>query len=394
MRVAIVDPGHQVPYYDQALAGALARLGTRVTLLTAPLLYYDLRPTAAGVDVRPVFGRLLTAPVLRRLPLAANPSLRRVLRAVGYGPELAALVRWAGQAQPDVVHLQWSLAPPVDAVVLDRLRHIGSAVVHTAHNVLPHTERPWHRPGFRRLYAAADRVVVHSRAARDRLLGLGGVAPDRVEVLPMPADEPGRVSDRRTARDELGFQADDPLVLFFGHVRPYKGLGVLLDALLALRRQVPGVRLLIAGPVAGGGRGLDRLRAAIAARGITDAIVLRPGYVPHSQVASCFAAADVVALPYRDTDDSAVLAAARGHGRAVVAAAVGGIPEALAAGGGLLVPPDEPDALAAALGQVLGSPATRDHLEAGARSAAGAWTWLDAAARLCQIYRELRDATR
>jgi glycosyltransferase involved in cell wall biosynthesis len=236
-------------------------------------------------------------------------------------------------------------------------------------------------------------VVVHSSAAADRAAALG-IERARVAVIPIPADEPARAGHRRAARAELDLPPGAPLVLFFGHVRPYKGLGVLLDALPAIVHREPAVRLVVAGPVAGGGRGVAALRRSVARRGMGEWVALRPGYVPHERVDDYFAAADVVALPYRATDDSAVLATARGHGRAVVASAVGGLPEALASGGGILVPPRDPVALADAVLRLLTDPAERRRLEAEALAAARSWTWADAAARTREVYESAREERR
>jgi D-inositol-3-phosphate glycosyltransferase len=431
MRVAVIDPSHQVPYYDRGLVGGLAALETEVIFVTAPLPFYDPGPPPAGVAVRLAFGRLLRAPGLRHLPVAAMPRLRRLLRGVGYGPEASAMCRWAARQRMDVVHWQWGLLPPVDARCVGRLRRSGTGTVYTVHNVLPHETRAWHATVYRHLYARPDRLVVHSEATRQRLLGLmeqgGGrgdacVAPTiawpdgarmgrpveasgdgigvsrgmqmaHVTVIPMAAEVPARAPDRAAARTALGLPTDRPLALFFGHVRPYKGLDLLLDAVPALRQRVPRVLVLVAGPIAGGRRGAAALRATVADRGLGDAVILRLGYVPHAQASDHFAAAEVVALPYRAVDDSAVLATARGHGRAVVATAVGGLPEALAAGGGLLVPPGDALALADALAQVLAEDGLRDRLEAEAHAAARAWTWADAAQRHLEVYQEVIGET-
>jgi len=309
---------------------------------------------------------------------------------------MAAFLRRMHRERPAVVHCQWSLAPVLDARALAGLGRMGIATVFTAHNVLPHEARPWHAALARRLYQAADRLIVHSAAARERLLGLGGPDRARVHVVPMPAlavpagsstvlPEP---PNRDAARAVLDLPLDVPLALFFGHLRPYKGLDLLLEAWPHVRAALPEGRLIVAGPVAGGDPAVRRIQGELARLGIAGAVELRPGYIPTDQVAGYFAASDVVALPYRATDDSAVLAAARGYGRAVVATAVGGLPEALEAGGGRLVPPDDPSALASALLDVLGAPDRRDRLEAEMRAAAAAWTWRDAAAATRAVYAE------
>jgi glycosyltransferase involved in cell wall biosynthesis len=387
MRVVLVDPGPQVPCYDRALARALAAAGDAVTLATGPMLYDDLGPTPDDVSVVSTFGRLLRTPLGRQGAPERRPGFRRVLRGIGYPAELAAFVAWAVRDRPAVVHWQWALAPPADACAVRVLRRSGVTVVYTAHNVLPHESRPWHAPFYRHLYRHVGHIIVHSEATRRRLVAWAGIRPEHVWVVPMPAEPaPDPPRDRRAARARLGLPVDAPLVLFFGHVRPYKGIDVLLDAWPAVRDRVPSARLVIAGTVAGGSDGARRLWAGVIRRGLSSSVAVRPGYVPGPSVPLYMAAADVVALPYRAGDDSAVVALARGHGRAVVTTDVGGLREALRLGGGIVVPPGDAGALADALSWVLAVPVERARLEAAARAAARAWTWSDVAVRTRSIY--------
>lgn len=378
MRVMLVDPGCQVPHYDAALAGALAAGGHAVRLATAPLLAYDPPTMSDGVVPGPSFGRQ----VARAPSLARRRTARRLLRAAGYPSEWRALA--AGMNTGDVVHLQWSLAPPIEARALRALAARGVAGVVTVHNVLPHEPRPWHRPLLARLYQAAGALIVHSEAARVRLLAVApGVVPDAVHVIPMATlPLPTTTADRAAARARLGLPADMPLALFFGHIRPYKGLPALLRAWPDVARALPGAQLVVAGAVAGGSGARARVGDACLAVGALP----RLGSVPAADAGDLFVAADVVVLPYASGDDSAVLQAARGHGRAVVATRVGGLAEALALGGGRTVPPGDDAALVDALVALLGDPAARDALEAAARAAATVWTWSDVAERTVAVY--------
>jgi glycosyltransferase involved in cell wall biosynthesis len=296
-----------------------------------------------------------------------------------------------------VVHVQWSLAPPLDGAWVRALRRSGVGTVYSAHNVVPHESRPWHPAFHKWLHGAAGRVIVHSRSTRDELVRLGGAPEGAVRVVPMAADDPSTVAGREEARGVLDPPVGPavPLALFFGHVRPYKGLDLLLDAAPSLRARMPAAKILVCGPVLGGEQGVRRLRDDIIARGVSDIVDLRPGYATSRTARACLSAADVVVLPYRAVSDSAVLAAARGHGRAVVATDVGSLAEALEDGGGLVVPPGDPERLAEAMTEVLERPGTRERLEAESRQAARSWTWSDAAEATLDVYREVvAEATR
>ncbi len=133
-------------------------------------------------------------------------------------------------------------------------------------------------------------------------------------------------------------------LLFFGLVRPYKGLDVLLRALAA---GPPDVRLTVAGEFWGG---VGDTRRMIDELGLAGRVDLRPGYVPAADVPALFAAADAVVLPYRSATATQNVDLAHRYGLPVVATAVGMLAQAVRDGvDGLLATPGDPMSLAAAL---------------------------------------------
>jgi SAM-dependent methyltransferase len=152
---------------------------------------------------------------------------------------------------------------------------------------------------------------------------------------------PGR-AEPRSHRDDA---ATSPYrhVLFFGLVRPYKGVDVLLRALA----QVPDVSATIAGEVWGGVEPLQRLVAEL---GLADRVTLRPGYVPTGEIADLFQAADALVLPYRSGTGSANVLVAHAYGVPVVATSLPAFVERVREGvDGLLCRPDDVADLARAL---------------------------------------------
>lgn len=433
-QVLLLDPAHQVPDYDRYLAAALARQGWAVRLAASPLLAAGRgdgpdRPARARAAVAgaPIAAAEAVAEIaaaaapaladpgpsspasvrtdmafapwlagegpLARL-LRRHPPLRRLARLAAYPAERRRLDRsLLGAAGGMVLHQQWSLAPLWDAPLLAAARRAGRPAVLTVHNVLPHERRPWQPAVWRALYRRAPALIVHSAHSRRGLEDLVGADLPPVHVIPMPPDPPDAAAPtREAARAALGLAPEVPLALFLGHVRPYKGLDLLLEAWPAVRRTLPAARLWVRGALPGGAGAEGAWRVRIEAAGGAPGIDFRPGYLPREDLLRCLAAADLVLLPYRRVDMSAVLALALGHGRAVLATAVGGLPEALAGGGGLLVPPHDAAALAAAAVAVLGDEVRRSSLEAEARLAAARWTWDDAAAATAAVYRDLPAA--
>ena len=192
-----------------------------------------------------------------------------------------------------------------------------------------------------------------------------------VVVHPLPPESPGP-EDREAARARLGLARDTVAVLCFGLIRPYKGVDVLLEAVARLPVGVPIVLLLAGEPW---GELAARLRARVARADLAGRVLARLEWVPEAEVPTWFAAADAAVLPYRNATGSAVAAQALGWGLPLVGSAVGGIAEVVEEGvNGLLVPPEDPEALAGALARIADEN-LRARLAEGARAASRRWNW-------------------
>lgn len=366
MNVAMIETGGWggIGHYAWNLCRALAAEGARVTLLTASR--YELDDLDGGFAIERCFdGRA-------RYPRLALRLLRR-LRALN----------------ADVVHVQSLLSTRWDALLWPLARR-RAPLVATAHNVRMHEPGRWEEWTLWRVLDGADAVVVHTREGADvvkQRLGDG----HRVELIHHGdyAFFAGRPLDRAAARLRLDLPADGPLLLVFGAIRPYKGVADAVTALRALRGRHPGARLVVVGPLLVGTEA--EYRALIAGAGMADAVVFRPRYVPHAEVAAYFAAADVAVFAYREVTDSGSLRIAASLGTPIVATTVGAFREFLTDGvSGRLVPPGEPAALAAAVADLLGDRAAAERMAGAARAlAASAWSWADSARATLALYRSL-----
>lgn len=225
--------------------------------------------------------------------------------------------------------------PPYLVALAAAGRRGAPRVVVLAHNVLPHERGPLDRLAARRLMRHADQVLVHSQGQRDLAKTLTS-APIVVRRLAphLPTAPPPDPPRSDAPRHHL---------LFFGLVRRYKGVDLLVRALA----DVPGTTLTIAGEF---WRGADEVHEAIAEAGVADRVELRPGYVPAEEIPALFARADALVLPYREATATQNVALAFSYGRPVVATTAGTLPELVRDGvDGLLCPPDDVAALAAAL---------------------------------------------
>ncbi|WP_322767279.1 glycosyltransferase [Frankia sp. Cr1] len=237
-------------------------------------------------------------------------------------------------------------------------RAAGPAVLALCHNVLPHERRAGDEPLIRAVLRRVSGVVVHTsaeaeqaRALTDRPVAVAVMAPHLRTWREMDtADGDIRPStDGDGAGDRAGDRAGDGdrvrrRLLFFGLIRPYKGLDILLRALAA---GPPDVCLTVAGEFWGG---VERTRELVAELGLTARVELRPGYVSVTDVPALFATADALVLPYRAGTATQNVDLAHLHGLPVVATRVGGLAETVRDGvDGLLAAPGDSVSLAGTL---------------------------------------------
>lgn len=262
----------------------------------------------------------------------------------GWAPLLRELRR------TDVLHSHM-FESNVVASVLGRAMRVPVVIGHE--HALVHSGGRWQPAIDRRIVSrSAATLIAPSRAVRDRLVGPDRVPGDRVVVLPNGVES--RVpTPGRNLRAELGIPADAPVVGSVGGLRAVKRFDVLIAAAERVRHDHPGVRVLIAG----GGPERERLEAAIAERGLRETVHLLG---PRDDVPDVLAALDV-AVTCSDAEASPLsVMEYMGAGLPTVATRVGGIPELIGHGRhGLLVPRDDPRALATAVGGLLSDPQRR-----------------------------------
>jgi glycosyltransferase involved in cell wall biosynthesis len=368
IRVQLVDPSAFTPPYDRALAAALAHAGAEVELLTSRFLYGPV-PPAEGYRVRECFYR-------RSAARGLDAPGRRAFKLAEHVPDM---LRFRRLACADVLHYQWLTVPALDATLLPPLR----PRVMTAHYVLPRRPSRRQLASARRAFGAMDAVVAHSEHGARRLREQAGIDPHRVRVIHHGAfDYLTRLPEEKLLPAELEGAAG-PVILCFGLLRPYKGIDTLLEAF----RRVRGAELWIVGNPR---MEVEPLRELAAEAGGRVRFLTR--FVEDAEIPAIMRRADVVVLPYRDAEHSGVLYAALAFGKPLVLTAVGGFPELAERGAALLVPPEDPPALAAALAELVSDESARADLgEAAARAAAGSYSWDEAARQTLHLYRELLD---
>ena len=348
MRIALVGPAH--PYkgggarHTTELARHLAAAGHDVVLVSWRAQYpRRLYPGQQTVDVPDG---------------APYPRTRRLL--AWYRPDgWLAVGRRLRSADLVMFALLTPLQVPAYLTIMAGLGHgVGRRGPRTAvicHNVLPHERRPGDVALTRALLDRAGLTITHSAAQAAQAKALAPGATVRTVAMPphLPATGP---PDQATERTEVSAPApclprettlpDPPArcrLLFFGIVRPYKGLDVLLRA---LAQAPPHVTLTVAGEFWSDIRDVAGL---IAELGLAGRVTLRPGYVPANQIPALFAAADALVLPYREATASQNALLAFAHAVPVITTTAGTLAAAVRDGvdGLTCAPGDEEDLLRA-----------------------------------------------
>lgn len=224
----------------------------------------------------------------------------------------------AGRRHRSVKYAVFSVPTPFHVFpYLGVLLGLGSGPFRQAivHNAEPHERRRLDRPFMTVLLRQYDRIIVHNSSERDAAQKLG--VPSRVirvASLPSPWPEPEKVA-RRSKSKETRF-------LFFGTIRHYKGLDLLLEAI----RCVPSCSLVIAGEF---WIEESSVRRAISDLGLEERVTIKAGYVPASELHAVFGASDVLVLPYRSGTGSIVRELGFSFGLPVISTNAGSIAEGI-----------------------------------------------------------------
>lgn len=301
-----------------------------------------------------------------------------------FDPRIVAdLVRLARARRARILHVHGYAATDFGRIAA---RLAGAALVLHEHFADPRM------PGYqaladRLLAPLTDRAIAVSGSTRDFLVRQRFVPAERVRLIwnGAPLDEFAPVPRERALalRRELGLPEDAPVIGVVGRLNAQKGHRYLLDAAPQVMAAVPGLRLLIAGD----GDLMDPLRAQAQALGIAAAVV----FAGHrSDVPAVLGASDVLCISSTYEGTPLALFEAMASGKAIVSTSVDGCREVLEDGvTGVLVPPRDPAALAAALVRVLQSRELRESLGRCAREASARYDVNQCVRQMQELYDEL-----
>jgi len=274
-------------------------------------------------------------------PAFREPGVEYILD--GLRPQTwKAALKSIEQSRPDAVVLPWWCIywMPFFIYLRKRLARAGIPVIVICHNVFDHERSWWKTPLVRSALNGVDMFVVHTHsdaAIIERLL-----PGTRTLIHPHPVQQhfPLPSGEKRPS--------DSFELLFFGFVRPYKGLELLIDAMGELKGRA--IRLTVVGEF---WIDVKRFQTRIDKLGISSQVSIVPRYVSEKEAADYFQQADAVVLPYKESSSSGVVPLAYHFGKPVIVTRVGGLAEWVVDGvTGYSVEPDSPTAMAQAILQL------------------------------------------
>ena len=228
---------------------------------------------------------------------------------------------------PDFIVVRYWL--PVMGPCLGTILRIVKKNKHTkivciADNIIPHEKRKGDNLFTKYFIKPVDAFIVMSEKVMSDLKQFDKTKP--VKLIPHPLyDNFGEKIDKKLARKNIGIQGGEKIMLFFGFIRKYKGLDILLDALALIKKENTSTsfKVLIAGEFYEDRKPFD---AQIARLGLENMLILRTDFIPDNEVRNYFCAADVVIQPYRNATQSGVTPLAYHFEIPMIVTNVGGLP--------------------------------------------------------------------
>ena len=326
-------------------------------------------------------------------PAIDNPNLSVKRRLTWYNP-----VTWLREgigSKGRLLHAQWWSLPLIFVylVVCLCFRLRGKPVIFTVHNVISHERSMTYLFFSRLLFLLGNHFIVHTEKNKRDLIRYFRIQDSRISSIPHgPLDfHASDGMNRKSARELLGLRPGEKIILFFGSIRPYKGLETALKAFARVNKEVPDSRLLIAGKP---WVDWSHYKKLIEELGIADHTVCHLKYIPSSEVNHYFVASDLVILPYSHFDSqSGVGAIALSFRKPLIVTNVGGLPD-LVSDLRFVVPPKDHMALAEAQIECLRDRDMLHRMSAESEKTAKRMSWPGIAGRTSNIYKKVLSESR
>ncbi len=386
MKIVMLDPANLTPFYCYALSDALANCGNEVIFISTA---YDndskIKPPEKVVFLDHYFRRF------RKIQTGKIKKLRQLVRGLHYFPDHWRTLRKIKKQKPDVLHIQWAMLPKIDIWLVKQVQKLGIPVVLTIHDVNPLFNHQGD-DALSILYNQVDSLIVHYTDAI-QILEKRFKVKDSKKVFvvphgPLQSENIPKNATRTSARNELSILGNYLVILFFGEIKHYKGLDILVEAVKTVKATHENIYLLVAGKP-GSQSDIPDLSQLVTLDIHHNANF---SFIPNDDVWKYYLAANLVVLPYRDIGQSGVLFSSIAHKRFVLSTAVGGLPQLIGdIGGGRTVEKENVRTLAESINDLLHSPHDLDiEASTACERLFSNYSWNSISERTIKVYKKYK----
>jgi len=315
MRVLIFKPG-EVNEYGYSLAVSLVQAGLNVTMVCDKDYNLEKHFNVVFKPKKIFYGYIKTE--------------EKLVKGLKYIISFIVLIFTLLKERPNIIHIQWFKFTYFELFLFQFLKLFNIKIVYTCHDVIPPDASKLEVKFYSGMFNKMDLIFTHSEVSRKEIINQFHIDENKIRKITfgnynIVADNYNK--DKLKSRESLGLSTNDNIIMFFGSIRKYKGLEILINA-FRKTKEINGVQRLKL-IIAGGGfckffrlanEHLDYIKN-------NRDIILDIDYCDYNRMGQYFAATDLVVLPYKRISMSAVLATSLSFGRPIIATEVGGLPE-------------------------------------------------------------------
>lgn len=259
---------------------------------------------------------------------------KKIFKYYNYLLDIYKLIR---KEKYDVIHFQYFRRLRIESLYFLMLKSIRIKLAHTVHDVTPLNKSKLDHFFSLLVYKKADILFVHSNSNKRTLAQQIKLDEEKIKVAPHGDFDtyiPDQIVTKSVAREFFGLSQEQNVILFFGAIKEYKGLDILLNSLSFASKKINNLTLIIAGMTGDA----ETRNIVLKCKDIISklppqiTVIFHDQFIPNAEVAKYFIASDVVVLPYRRISHSGVLHLAYSFGRSVIATNVGDFAEAIEEG--------------------------------------------------------------
>ena len=382
----VIDACQFSANYNYCLLDALAKRGERIVYATTKFAHGYI-PNPPGVTVLRCF--FFLACLASRV--TSSGPVRRFLRAIEYPLNLFFLLTYVLVKRIKVVHFIWIVSPWMDYLLIRLLQLADRHVVYTAHNPFPHEPKTGDIRKYSRIYRRVDHIIALTKFTRNEIMAHSGIPSEKISVLPHGDYEAlfSRYGCNNGLAEKVRQKAGNrKIVAFLGHIRPYKGLEVFIDAFELIKKRMPDSFFLVAGSVLVGDRKDWEENLAESCK--PDDLWADIRFVPVEDIKAYLSVIDVLVQPYISASQSGNTVMAYAVGIPVISTNVGGLAEMTEDGKtGYVIAPCDPEAIADAISRCFEGDNYEKMSQNTRLAAAKQFNWENIAEQAAAVYRQL-----